>query len=119
MFYRFREGEDDFTETYEGFTSRLMADPTTGHMRFDPMPSEELLDWYYNGTFTRSEDEPTAEKEFTSQVLEVICGLKDYFLGIELSSPMFEITANDDNPIFDFDEATVVDQLELQASGLT
>jgi 2-polyprenyl-3-methyl-5-hydroxy-6-metoxy-1,4-benzoquinol methylase len=73
-----RLDSDDFTETYSGFTSRLVTDPNTGHMRFDPMPPDALLDQYYNGTFTRSEDQPNPEKEFTPQILGVMRELKGY-----------------------------------------
>jgi 2-polyprenyl-3-methyl-5-hydroxy-6-metoxy-1,4-benzoquinol methylase len=78
MFEPYQEGDDDFVESYEGFTSRLVIDTTTGHMQFDPTPSDELLDRYYNGTFVRSEDDPTPEKEFNPQLLETIRGLKGY-----------------------------------------
>lgn len=78
-FRPFREGQERFIESYAGFTSQLVVDPATGHMRFHPMPSDDLLARYYNGTFTRSEDEPTAEKEFTPGILETIRGLESYF----------------------------------------
>ncbi len=78
MLEPYKEGVHEFCESYDGFTSQLMIDRSTGHMRFQPTPSNELLDRYYNGTFVRSEDEPTPEKEFTPQVFEVIRGLKDY-----------------------------------------
>lgn len=80
MFRPFAERNDEFIEVYEGFTAQLMSDSSTGHMHFDPMPTDQLLNHYYNGTFTRSEDEPNAEKEFTPQVLEAIRGLKGYLL---------------------------------------
>lgn len=70
--------DKDFAETYSGFSSHLIIDPNTGHMRFDPMPPRALLDDYYNGTFTRSEDQPTPEREFTQQILEIMRGLKSY-----------------------------------------
>jgi SAM-dependent methyltransferase len=74
----FREGQDRFVETYAGFTSRLVVEPATGHMRFHPTPGDDLLARYYNGTFTRSADAPTPEREFTPQLLETIRGLESY-----------------------------------------
>jgi SAM-dependent methyltransferase len=78
MFEPYQESNDEFIESYDQFTSRLVIDPASGHMRFDPTPSGELLGRYYNGTFVRSEDEPSPEKEFNPQLVETIRGLKGY-----------------------------------------
>jgi 2-polyprenyl-3-methyl-5-hydroxy-6-metoxy-1,4-benzoquinol methylase len=82
MLEAYQESNDEFIETYDCFTSRLVVDRSTGHMRFDPTPSRELLGRYYNGTFVRSEDEPTPEKEFNPHILETIRGLKSYLQSV-------------------------------------
>jgi SAM-dependent methyltransferase len=52
-----------------------MVNIDTGHMRFDPMPTPELLDDFYANSFTRSASAPSPESEFTDGLLNVAEGV--------------------------------------------
>jgi SAM-dependent methyltransferase len=66
-------------DSYNSFVSQLMVNPATGHKRFLPSPPVEVLESYYNGSFSRGTEPPTPENEFTPQILESMRGL-DRFL---------------------------------------
>ena len=77
-FIPYSEGEDHFEESLKGISTRLHINPSTGHLRFLPIPDEEDLNEYYNGTFTRSLKSPTPEKEFTPKVIEIAKGVRSH-----------------------------------------
>jgi 2-polyprenyl-3-methyl-5-hydroxy-6-metoxy-1,4-benzoquinol methylase len=82
MLRPYRERTDNFYERFEDFSSQLIADTETGHLKFDPMPPDDLLYRFYNGTFTREELLPTPEKEFNAKVFDGMTLLKKYFIEI-------------------------------------
>jgi hypothetical protein len=67
------------------------------------------------GEFTFQPNQGNGDTRFT--VVQPYRFLLD-INGDKLFAPTFEITADDDDFIFDFDEATVVDQLELRGAYL-
>lgn len=77
-FEPYREWYDRFIERYEGFSSRLHVDETTGHGRFEPMPDAALLNRFYNGTFERSSSTVTPEAELRPEVVDIVSGMLDY-----------------------------------------
>jgi SAM-dependent methyltransferase len=74
----YSEGEDNFEEFLKGVSTQLHIKPSSGHLRFLPVPSEEALGEYYNGTFIRSLEPPTPQKEFTPAVLDVAKGVRSH-----------------------------------------
>ncbi len=77
-FEPYSEGKDSFVEQFDGFSSRLHINKNTGHLQFHPVASQDILDRYYNGSFTRSEEGPKPENEFTPQILDIVVALKGY-----------------------------------------
>jgi 2-polyprenyl-3-methyl-5-hydroxy-6-metoxy-1,4-benzoquinol methylase len=68
----YTEGADDFLMEFEGFRSSLIVNPVNGHSKFHPMPTPAVLDHFYDGTFSRSAQEPTPDTEFTQEVLHAM-----------------------------------------------
>jgi SAM-dependent methyltransferase len=54
----------------DGVSYALSFDPETGHGSFQPTPSAEALDRFYNGAFTRSATPPTPESEYRPALLD-------------------------------------------------
>lgn len=74
----YSENDDLFIETFGGFSSRLHVNYRTGFMQFHPMPNEELISNYYNGTFTRSDKPPTPESEFKPWLVDAARDIRTY-----------------------------------------
>lgn len=89
-FVPYFEGSDNFVETYRSFKSQLMVNIETGHMRFNPMPQPDLLDDFYSNSFTRSEDKPKPENEFTEELLKVAAGVIGHIKSIDPMNVMPE-----------------------------
>lgn len=89
----YSEGSDIFQETIGSEFVRLFVNPLDGFLKFLPTPSPESLSKFYNGSFIRSLEPPTAEKEFTAEILNVAKGLKQKVQSLTSLSDNF--TAHD------------------------
>ena len=75
----FSQGSDTFEETYETFKSRLVISNSTGHLRFEPMPTDAWLAEYYNGGFSEEENSTyNVETQFQPLVVDVARGVRDF-----------------------------------------
>jgi 2-polyprenyl-3-methyl-5-hydroxy-6-metoxy-1,4-benzoquinol methylase len=82
-FMPYFEESDKFNEVYKEFSSQLMVNLDTGHMRFTPMPEESILDEFYSNSFSRSENDPTPEQEFNPGVIQVASGVIAHIKSID------------------------------------
>ncbi len=72
----YTEGSDQFTESFNDFTSRLVRADETGHSKFSPMPTEQFLNAYYNGGFSQGGNEVyNLETQFHTGVVDVARGV--------------------------------------------
>lgn len=90
-FEPYSEGDDRFRETYATFTSQLYQNASTGHWRFEPVPPPEILDLYYNGTFRRSVEQPSPEREFRPEIVEICRNVKSYVTAVSGLSDGFTL----------------------------
>lgn len=72
----YREGGQELAENYKDFSSKLVYYESTGHSRFEPIPTSEFLDDYYNGGFSGGgNDVYNLEAQFTPSVVDVARGV--------------------------------------------
>jgi 2-polyprenyl-3-methyl-5-hydroxy-6-metoxy-1,4-benzoquinol methylase len=74
----YTESNQIIERTYKDHTAHLYYNKKTGHMYFDPLPSDELLKEFYSESFMRGESDPTPDTEFTENIINVASGVINY-----------------------------------------
>jgi SAM-dependent methyltransferase len=75
-FQPYFEAHGRFDASFNGFDSTLYTSPATGHKKFEPMPSADVLDSYYNGGFSDGGNEIyNLEAQFNPGVKDVAEGI--------------------------------------------